>query len=214
MRVPAITVDDMRDFHQRHFPTASAPADFLSHQQARHEEPSHVADNLTEAPAVTEDYEDDGLGYYEDGVERTLTDDEISIFRHSEVQRLYAQLLEHASEAAERRLTELEAKSKSNEPSEEGEYEPQSDPAAATTVVEKAEEEKSVENANPSIKQENQRIQGSERRLSPQVASNDAPPYNNGPKKRKRSDESEHHTFRRIAREMDDVKAVDVELDY
>ncbi|KAK8162982.1 hypothetical protein BKA80DRAFT_97126 [Phyllosticta citrichinensis] len=214
MKVPAITVDDMRDFHQRHFPTASSPAGFFSHQQTRHEEPSHVADNLAEAPAVTEDYENDDLGYYEDGVKRTLTDDQISIFRHSEVQRLYAKLLEHASEAAERRLAELEAQSKSNEPSEEGEYEPQPDPAAATTVVEKAEEGTSVEKVNPSFKQVNQKIQDSEHRLSPQVASNDAPAYNNGPKKRKRSDEPEHHTFRRIAREMDDVKAVDVELDY
>ena len=32
--------------------------------------------------------EDDGLGYYEDGVKRTLTDEQISIFRHSEIQAL------------------------------------------------------------------------------------------------------------------------------
>lgn len=31
---------------------------------------------------------DDGLGYYSDGVKRTLTDDEIAIFRHSEIQRI------------------------------------------------------------------------------------------------------------------------------
>jgi hypothetical protein len=31
---------------------------------------------------------DDGLGYYEDGVKRTLTDEEIAIFRHSEIQRI------------------------------------------------------------------------------------------------------------------------------
>lgn len=211
MKVPATTVDDMRDFHQSHFPTASAPAGFFSHQQTRHEEPSHVTDNFA---AVAEDYEDDGLGYYEDGVKRTLTDDEISIFRHSEVQRLYARLLEHASEAAERRLAELEAQSKSNDPSEEGGYEPQSDPAAATTVVVRSEEEKPAAKANPSIKQENQKNQGSKHRLSPRVTINDAPAHNNGPKKRKKSDEPEHHTYRRIAREMDDMKAVDVELDY
>lgn len=32
--------------------------------------------------------EDDGLGYYDDGVKRTLTDDQIEIFRHSEIREL------------------------------------------------------------------------------------------------------------------------------
>lgn len=32
--------------------------------------------------------DDDGLGYYEDGVKRTLTDEQIEIFRHSELEAL------------------------------------------------------------------------------------------------------------------------------
>ena len=32
--------------------------------------------------------EDDGLGYYDDGVKRTLTDEQIEIFRHSELEEL------------------------------------------------------------------------------------------------------------------------------
>jgi len=32
--------------------------------------------------------EDDGLGYYPDGVKRTLTDEQIAIFRHSEIEAL------------------------------------------------------------------------------------------------------------------------------
>lgn len=32
--------------------------------------------------------DDDGLGYYPDGVKRTLTDDQIAMFRHSEIQVL------------------------------------------------------------------------------------------------------------------------------
>lgn len=32
--------------------------------------------------------DDDGLGYYEDGVKRTLTDEQIAMFRHSEIQRV------------------------------------------------------------------------------------------------------------------------------
>jgi hypothetical protein len=33
-----------------------------------------------------EETEDDGLGYYEDGAKRTLTDEQIAIFRHSEIE--------------------------------------------------------------------------------------------------------------------------------
>lgn len=33
-----------------------------------------------------QDPDDDGLGYYADGVKRTLTDEQIEIFRHSEIQ--------------------------------------------------------------------------------------------------------------------------------
>ncbi|KAF8430620.1 hypothetical protein BGX38DRAFT_1231963 [Terfezia claveryi] len=32
--------------------------------------------------------EDDDLGYYPDGVKRTLTDAQIAIFRHSEIQEM------------------------------------------------------------------------------------------------------------------------------
>jgi len=35
-----------------------------------------------------EEEEDDGLGYYKDGVKRTLTDEQIAIFRHSEIEEL------------------------------------------------------------------------------------------------------------------------------
>lgn len=35
--------------------------------------------------------EDDGLGYYPDGVKRTLTDEQIEIFRHSELHALERQ---------------------------------------------------------------------------------------------------------------------------
>lgn len=35
-----------------------------------------------------EEEEDDGLGYYPDGTKRTLTDQQIEIFRHSEIRNL------------------------------------------------------------------------------------------------------------------------------
>ena len=45
--------------------------------------------------------EDDDLGYYPDGVKRTLTDDQIAIFRHSEVYSIVRkrQLLKESEEA-------------------------------------------------------------------------------------------------------------------
>ncbi len=57
-----------------HFPGTSLPEQFF------------VQGNYNEDEYEYE--EDDGLGYYEDGVERTLTDAQISIFRHSEIQRI------------------------------------------------------------------------------------------------------------------------------
>ena len=43
-----------------------------------------------EAQAAEEYYEeaDDGLGYYPDGTKRTLTDEQIAMFRHSEIQAI------------------------------------------------------------------------------------------------------------------------------
>jgi hypothetical protein len=35
-----------------------------------------------------EEFDEDDLGYYEDGVKRTLTDEQIQIFRHSELEAL------------------------------------------------------------------------------------------------------------------------------
>jgi hypothetical protein len=39
-----------------------------------------------------EEGEDDGLGYYPDGVERTLTDEQIAMFRHTEIQAIAREL--------------------------------------------------------------------------------------------------------------------------
>jgi Protein of unknown function (DUF3807) len=73
---------------------------------------------------VEEEYaeDDDGLGYYDDGVKRTLTDAQIAIFRHSEIQALLRER-RHAREAGED-LTEQTSKPTSSQGgSEEGELE-------------------------------------------------------------------------------------------
>lgn len=55
--------------------------------------------------------EDDGLGYYPDGVKRTLTDEQIAIFRHSEIQTILRKR-RHAAESGENaeRHTVLESR--------------------------------------------------------------------------------------------------------
>ena len=53
-----------------------------------------------EEEEYAEEVEDDGLGYYEDGVKRTLTDEQIEIFRHSEIEALLRRR-RHAEEADE-----------------------------------------------------------------------------------------------------------------
>ncbi|KAK5146580.1 hypothetical protein LTR04_001013, partial [Oleoguttula sp. CCFEE 6159] len=45
-------------------------------------------------------YDDDDLGYYPDGVKRTLTDEQIAIFRHSEIQAIL-KVRRHLREAEE-----------------------------------------------------------------------------------------------------------------
>ena len=65
--------------------------------------------------------EDDGLGYYDDGVKRTLTDAQIAIFRHSEIQALLRER-RHAREAGED-LTEQTSEQTSKPTASQGESE-------------------------------------------------------------------------------------------
>lgn len=70
-----ISQDDLRTFHATHFPHAPA------HRHILHGVEQDPAEELDEE-------EDDGLGYYSDGMKRTLTDEQIAIFRNSEIQRI------------------------------------------------------------------------------------------------------------------------------
>ncbi|KAG9532497.1 hypothetical protein KCU93_g972, partial [Aureobasidium melanogenum] len=73
LHIPTVTEDDLRLFHDKHFSGLS------SEPSNRHQD-AHVD--------LEEDFDHDGLGYYSDGVKRTLTDDQIAMFRHSEIQTL------------------------------------------------------------------------------------------------------------------------------
>ncbi|KAL7943267.1 hypothetical protein V8C42DRAFT_330204 [Trichoderma barbatum] len=86
-QIPQITNDEILEFHQRHF-SSEATADFgQNFTKLPPQEPSET--QLYEE--WEEEEEEDGLGYYEDGVKRTLTDAQIAIFRHSELRELRRQ---------------------------------------------------------------------------------------------------------------------------
>lgn len=80
-----IQQNDLIDFQKRHFSTTTA---------------NHFAQQFL--GPVEESYEEeaeyDELGYYDDGVKRTLTDEQIAIFRHSEIHALLRDR-RHAEEA-------------------------------------------------------------------------------------------------------------------
>lgn len=75
--------DELLAFFHNHFSddaTARFGSDFLNPNDSSQLHADEEYDEWAE--------EDDGLGYYEDGVKRTLTDEQIEIFRHSELEAL------------------------------------------------------------------------------------------------------------------------------
>jgi len=87
----------MAAFHENHF-SYFATDHFVSHflrpefATAVKYSTNQYDTNENDSDAVDDEYydeeEDDGLGYYPDGVKRTLTDEQIAIFRHSELEAL------------------------------------------------------------------------------------------------------------------------------
>ena len=74
-------IERLQHFHQAHFPGQQIPE--IS-------PPNHTEDETTD---------DDGLGYYADGVKRTLTYEQVKMFRHSEIQRLLSERKQAQSKA-------------------------------------------------------------------------------------------------------------------
>ncbi|KAF2799102.1 hypothetical protein K505DRAFT_346114 [Melanomma pulvis-pyrius CBS 109.77] len=111
MQVPIVRVDDLRLFHTKHFPHAPAPAYFV------------YGAGSVEQPWENEE-EDDGLGYYNDGIKRTLTDEQVALFRHTEIQTIIRQRMR-------RREASSSPEPKSKRPSASSHQTP-SDPQQAT----------------------------------------------------------------------------------
>ncbi|KAI0415879.1 hypothetical protein F5X98DRAFT_204197 [Xylaria grammica] len=84
--VPQVSQADIESFHATHFSNDAVGlfgSQFLQPDLAYNGDTDHY--NYGEEE---EEEEDDGLGYYSDGVKRTLTDEQIAIFRHSELEAL------------------------------------------------------------------------------------------------------------------------------
>ncbi|OGM50860.1 hypothetical protein ABOM_000429 [Aspergillus bombycis] len=94
LHIPPVTIEDLQAFQTKHFPGS---AQSLVSEYACNE---NVADELAD--------DDDGLGYYPDGVKRTLTDEQIKIFRHSEIHSLIRerQLREEEEEEENKKVSE------------------------------------------------------------------------------------------------------------
>ncbi|TGJ82710.1 hypothetical protein E0Z10_g6063 [Xylaria hypoxylon] len=82
--VPELSQADIESFHATHFSN-----DAIGLFESQFLRPKPVYDGDTEYyPYEEQEEEHDVLGYYSDGVKRTLTDEQIAIFRHSEVEAL------------------------------------------------------------------------------------------------------------------------------
>lgn len=87
-------------FHENHFSSES-----LAHFGITFVAPSATS-QLTDDKSIVNDWdeeEEDDLGYYDDGVKRTLTDEQIEIFRHSELREMQ-KAQDKAAEMKKRKL--------------------------------------------------------------------------------------------------------------
>jgi hypothetical protein len=82
--------DDLLSFQFSHFGDNTKPDTFFVDPE----------EALNYRPEF-EDFDDDGLGWYEDGVKRTLTDEQIEMFRHTEIEQLIRKRRLEADEKAE-----------------------------------------------------------------------------------------------------------------
>ncbi|KAI1282738.1 hypothetical protein F5Y07DRAFT_196209 [Xylaria sp. FL0933] len=77
---------DIESFHATHF--SNEAIGLFESQFLRPDIAHHDSTGYYDYEGEEEEEQDDGLGYYPDGVKRTLTDEQIAIFRHSELEAL------------------------------------------------------------------------------------------------------------------------------
>lgn len=102
-------VASLRTFHEKHFPCQRVP-------------------NITPTEAAQDPVDSTDLGFYEDGTPRILTDEQIAMFRHSEIQQILAERRrkkakeEEDSERRERAQSRVQRKNKHNVNGRAGRY--------------------------------------------------------------------------------------------
>ncbi|OCL02344.1 hypothetical protein AOQ84DRAFT_393026 [Glonium stellatum] len=173
MKIPSVTEGDLRDFHSKHFATTPLPAVFVPENEA-----------LT---AIKGD--DDALGYYDDGVKRTLTDGQIAIFRHSETQAIIREI---------RQEKETRASLAESWANKDG------DPQSLGSGVIQRSMSLCVDAGATKRKPKKKRKRDRENTWEERKTGSNIP----------RQDATDEWTPRRQARELDDNKDVTVDLDY
>jgi hypothetical protein len=170
--------DNLTEFHSKHF--GGAPP------------------NKPTEESWEEEDDDDGLGYYDDGTKRTLTDEQIAMFRHSEIQDLIkrcARAKLEREEAAED--DDVEMLNSADAVAEEA-------GSAAGNVGANSESRtaaaKGGQESPPSGKPKN-----GKRKRGPKPARRDPDDF---------KDEGKSKTYRRICRDMDTSKDEIIVLDY
>ena len=160
--------------------------------------------------------EDDGLGYYEDGEKRTLTDEQIEMFRHSEIEQLIREGMLARDEQEDVENGEILAEHESNEiaPSEVSSVEEELLGIPAPALLQPP-AEKVNRQPSPSTHSVASETSSSMRRQREKEV-----PYEERNKRKWESyveDTDPKHgsrTHRRIARELDEMRTEDVELEY
>lgn len=154
--------EELARFQAAHFSTATV-SHFATHFLGPVDEHDEYEDEII----------DDGLGYYDDGVKRTLTDEQIAIFRHSEVETLLRERRHNAlanastTESLEPLVSPMPAIIGPVQPdsppsalheAEDGEIEDASTPATSSTAAEgtqvlgKKKKNKKKKSKNPGVR--------------------------------------------------------------
>lgn len=181
----------MKVFQNRHFlqtditPTAALNTGSLESAGTQYED-------------VSED--DDGLGYYPHGVKRTLTDEQIAMFRHSEIYTL----LRERQVREENREADLDLSSRSPILEEDAENQ-------ATNVRTGGAKNEMVDNDNSDDEEEYAKFLETEKRNAEATHTRKKREFNGGEINNYRGRPITH---RRIARELDDIVASEQTLDY
>ncbi|KAL6715980.1 hypothetical protein ACLMJK_006942 [Lecanora helva] len=187
LQIPTITQDDLDEFHARVYGYKAPRAQWTNYAWDL---------NHTELEEDTFEEEDD-LGHYPDGNKRTLTDDQIAMFRHSEI---YAIL-------RERQIQRENDEANGNE--ETSALYDRTKTKSATEEAEPPLEEESVDQVHGNNDEKEDTNHEHHEIISKALPT--------GKKKRKRNN-ADHgdrpFTSRRMARELDSAMAGDCVLDY